>query len=886
MKLTIFESQVTQSKFPISPYKDPGNNTFKFVTIDIKLENALEYLSSEFVLNRSYDIPKPMKLTRTKKDLHQYLTKEFDFVIIDIDEVKSQFQLNKIVEWFEKSKYNVALGPSKSFNGRSIFNQKGIIEAKGLNNRESLRKILEDIKAALFGLGKVDITALNEAAFQAPTNKLESTLIKKGGDVPKAFITERKIQKFDVKATPLLKSALDVCIDHYRSMGFIPANINEEMITFSHPNEKTSKGYFLFLNNPFNMKHFNPEKNFNIFHQVRERKDIQMYLEDTNNQRRKDMLTGIGNSNFTYTVNERYLSINPKLCSFVDKWFEKKGLLKIKSAMGTGKSSIIEKIIKKSKKESKPVLLITNRISVAMDFQKKYGLKLYSDNDYTIGDSLIVQLESLHKYSLKYFEVVILDEFMSLMLHSRNVLSDYANLNRVKLQYALRNKLVVIADAFLYGGEDMFTTSKPTFCINNTYREDIQVIETKDPATFVQNISEVALKEKKENRKVSVSCSSKMMTKVIQRVCENKGLNALVLNADSSNEDKELIYKLFDKEEHTGWDVFIYTPTLTVGVSNLNVSKYHFHYDESNSMDVISSIQMIRRTRKAEVINFMVLERKKYLQTSLKALNDEIVSNITKYYIKNKSSLLIEIDEEGDPRLSATGEFINIAEVLFNILESNHKHSFELLLTHQIKNKVIQNDSIPKKKLDIASIRAQIKEEEHIKMVQALENMDEINYNPDVIDDFKHRTHLITDEDKMMKLISEIKPHLVETITPGEMRVIVEREVKTKFNYIKKLKKLKLFLTKNESDVKNILSHIIGENITNKAQIEFFDYLKSVKAKKIQLKQKYTTSEMKKIDSYIGYKSFKSFIQKIGYRKSGSVYTITQKMIDDAKFVR
>ena len=69
---------------------------------------------------------------------------------------------------------------------------------------------------------------------------------------------------------------------------------------------------------------------------------------------------------------------------------------------------------------------------------------------------------------------------------------------------------------------------------------------------------------------------------------------------------KKLIYDLFEKNEHDKWDVLIYSPTLTVGVSNMNNNYYHFHYDSSISTDVISSLQMIKRTRKAKEIHMFI----------------------------------------------------------------------------------------------------------------------------------------------------------------------------------------------------------------------------------------------------------------------------------------
>ena len=70
------------------------------------------------------------------------------------------------------------------------------------------------------------------------------------------------------------------------------------------------------------------------------------------------------------------------------------------------------------------VLIITNRISVAQDFSNKYSIKLYNKDKYNVGDSVVVQYDSLWKYNIKNFDIIIMDEFISLMLHSRNNISN------------------------------------------------------------------------------------------------------------------------------------------------------------------------------------------------------------------------------------------------------------------------------------------------------------------------------------------------------------------------------------------------------------------------------------------------------------------------------
>ena len=880
MKFTIFGSDYTNSRVPKSPFNDL---TYIFKTIEFDLKDALKYMSSHFILNRSYTIDQE-RLRKTKKDLSRYLDDTFDTVILDIDNVETEYAMNMVLNWFKEKDYSVILGPSRGYNGEDKFTLKGVIEAKGNNNRTSIRAILEEIQKGLFGYCKIDLNAINEGAFQAPTYNEEIFLFNKGKYIPEAFLIEEvKEYKIDVSN----EKVLDICINHFRMLGFSVSSINEEkgLLQFQHPNEKTKNGYFLFINNPFYMHHFNESKSFNIFNDLKENQVVKDYIEHYHFQKREMELVKSGDSKFSISKNERFLTTDEQTDKFIEKWFNENGLMKIKSPMGTGKSNVISEIIKKSHERNLPVLMVTNRVTVAKDFQKKYNIPLYSEGDYKIGNSLVVQLESLWKYSLRDFEVVILDEFMSLMIHSRNNMSDYSNLNKVKLQFALKTKLCVIADAFLYGDEDNFITTKPKFLINNEFREDIKIFEYPDKETFFQKVIETSLEERGKRKKVSVSCTSKSMADALIYVLESKGLSVMSLSSETSEVDRELIFKEFEKEGHNSWNVLVYTPTLTVGVSILNKCSHHFHYDEGNTADVISSIQMIRRSRKAENIHIFLHDRKRYLETDYKILNSEIKNNISKFYKQTKNSLLIGIDENGDFTLSETGEFINVIEIIYNKLENDHRHSFKLLLQHQVKNKPIL---VERKccEVDMKKINQELKEKQREKMIELLKSIDVIEYSDGMLDMYAERNYLTNDKERLLKFMSEIKVHFNDRISEKELARITETEIKSKFTYIRKIKKLFLYQSRGEADLKKLISYIVSEDIVNKNQIKEFNYMLSLKTNSIKLKQTFTMKDIKEINSLIGWGKFQEFLGKVGYKKYSGKYILSNEVVQDAKLIK
>jgi len=883
LKITAFTTDFTSSKFAKSPF---GDKTFEFQSYEVTLEHAIEFMRNEFVLNRNYNIENTTRLRRMKKDLEGYLVDDLEFVIVDIDKVTSKSSQNQILQFFSDNDYSVGIIPSRSWNGVDNFNLKVILKASGWNTRASVKAVLEEINETLFPFCKIDLTSMNEGAYQAPTYSEGIFLLQEGSYIPTFKIKEEVKEHIELDISDEHGEVIDICVSEYMVRGFRISKIVEEndIIIFNHPSEKTKNGYFLFINNPFYMNHYNKSKGFSIFNAVKGKKVVQNYFEEIKSKEREEEFTGVGGFQYTVNINSRFIKMGDSETKLIDRWLDDEGLFKIKSAMGTGKSTVIDHTIKQCENRNLRVLLVTNRISVAKDFKAKYDIKLYSDADYEVGDDLIVQFDSLRHYSLKHFDVVILDEFVSIMLHSRNGMGDFSNLNRVKLMYAMRNKTCMIADAFLFGIEDLLIPTKPKYGIINSYREDIKLLEYLDIATIVDKIREVSLSERSARRKVSISCTSLSTAKAIEVILNEMKLKTMLLSAETLEEEKDLIYKEFEKDGHNGWNVLIYTPTLTVGVSILNKTAHHFHIDESMSADVISSIQMIRRSRKAENIHYFVKERKRYLETSAENLNWEVRNNIEKYY-KSNHSLLIDVDDDGDFILSKVGEFINSVEVLYNKLENNHRHSFELLLSHQVASKA---EIIPTKKTDIKidQIKKANKVREQERMKNILEDLSEMDYEDINLEEYTKRNYIVSDKEKMLKLMSEIRKSLKDSTQPQDLKAITAMEINTGFKFMSKLKKLRFFLTKNENDVNDLLSFLVADELVDKGQLQYFKYVLSLKKNGIKLKDRITNIEIQKVNEKIGWGDFRAFLVKIGYVKRSNVHRLEEQTLTFSKMLK
>jgi len=679
--ITIFESKSKTYKTPISPF---GDKTFNFETL-IATNNLEMYsiMCSNFILNIPIVISKPLRAFRRKTDLEKLYNATVSYIILDIDEVKSEFDKQVILEHFKN--YKCILGESRSYDGFSNFNIKGILFTEDIPIDE-VKNVLAELTMELQQYCKIDEAAARKPSLNAPMLKnnvfvnnedgirfkyIKKENIEKINDIKKQYLSKIS-DSFDLDIRDLNSIEADsienLCLKVFQSMGFqAMKNNGNGSITFKHPSEtKTPGGYFWFKQSPYTMHHFNVSKNINIFDTVKKldiskqllRNDLNYDTEFLNYDINADMLK----------IDMKFIEKTPEIEEKIHKFLHaKNGLLSIRSPMGTGKSKIISHVIEECHEQDMKVLIITNRISVAQDFAKKYNMKLYNTDIYQIGDSLVVQFDSLWKYNIKFFDIVIMDEFISLMLHSRNNMNN--NSFNIAKFFGCFQKKLVIADAFLTGYEN-FLLSKETniHIIDNVYRDPVDVYNYNNFNFFQQQLLYTAIQ-----CKITVSSTSLSFINSLTLLLESRGLKVVTLTADTMQSTKKLIYDLFEKDNHDKWDVLIYSPTLTVGVSNMNDNYYHFHYDSSISTDVIGSLQMIKRTRKAKEIHLYIKDRINYVKTNYNDIRDEYMLNIGKNIDNN---YLFELDNYGEPRLSDIGKKAIKIDTFKNILEFNHKEAF------------------------------------------------------------------------------------------------------------------------------------------------------------------------------------------------------------------
>ncbi len=652
MKVTIFNAVKSTGKYPKSPYND---DSFLFETSDVTLSGIFDKLSSHFTLN----IPLTKNNIHSKRSvtpLKEHLQALVDYIIIDIDDVQSSSDREIALKYFREEKLRVILG-----EGRRPYNIKGVMKTQNMSykqGKEILTKIQEHVP------GTMDLSVMHRASYQAPILK-HSILLDQSDASFKEYPRPDTIE-MPVVSVQVSDDIEQICIEEFSKLGFSFNKQTDDGFVCSHISERKSPNGFTWRRvSPFSMSHWNPGRNASVWREVIKTPEYKAFQKGNSKKEVQNIMPRT-----TFNTNERYLQNKEEE---VADFLSNKQLLTVQSPMGTAKSNIIEEVLYQSNKMKLRVLFLTNRISLADDICNKYeNIKHYlgtelEENNYQIGDNLAVQIDSLYKYSTKYFDVIIMDEFSTTMMKLLSI--EKNQMTTTKKIFSFKKKKLVILDAFLFEeAVDLFRDSKESeIQITNSYRDQVDLVFYQQKDNFIVQMIETAKREK-----ITFSSGSTKILKIVNLLCQKNKLSCITISSETPKNERDLIYKSMQNKT-SRWDILMYSPSLTVGVSNENDTLKHFHFDTGMSMDVLSSIQMVKRTRKAEEIHLFLHERLKYQPTSL----ERIQLSLSDYN---------QQDEDGDSVgiTSAGGNLSKIIQ-LNNILENRHKESFKELLKFQFK---------------------------------------------------------------------------------------------------------------------------------------------------------------------------------------------------------
>jgi len=882
--ITIFNGK-GNGKRPLFPFND---KTFLFVTkYKDTLKEAFEVMTGEYSLSKPLDIIGKVVSLRQKKALEQYIPKKIRNIAIDLDEIVTKEDYLNTIKYFIDKEYSVILGKSRSWNGKNNFNLKGILRVDLTNEKEIIENVLGQMQEELGEKCKVDLTVSNMVSLQAPSRSsfivhysekgiildnsnvciedIKNTLDSAGEDYNNTLIYNNEV--------------MDECISIFSSLGYRPVSgsINDNgSINFSHPSEKKSKGgYFWFNSNPLVMNHNNKEKSLSIFSLLKETEVGKSWLKLKTKEEQKNQLikpSTVQNYKEFMFINERYLNFeDTKKISMIDNFLDDKtGVFKMKSAMGSAKSSGIGLVIEKTIARGEKVILVSSRVSVAMEMADKYNLMLYKNpNSYNYKGSLVVQYDSLHRFDLSIYDVVIFDEFSSLLLHHRAGLTDNANINAVKFKVLMEKKRVLIADAFLTGYEDKFFKDRNIYAIMNEYKDKIKLLEYKNKEFFVSSLVGEA-KSLKSNEHISASFTSLNVMRVVEMELKEAGIRVVTLSSETSQLTRDIIYKKFKEDTHGAFQVILFTPTLTVGVSNVNNIVHHFHYDSGMSTDVISSLQMIKRSRTTKEIHYFLEERQFYYDTDIGSINSASEKNINTFYNKKDKTLLIDVCyETGNLKLTPLAKYINEIEVFYNIMANNHANAFKLLLNYQFEDLPEIVDCVDTSFTIREKVKL-VKDKIKLDTLKILDDYSDITWTEQDLEIIAKKTSDLDNDEKAKVIMGNIQEKFRKGLPREVLLELAKVEIENDFGFISQIKSLKSVLRSSSDSeyTKYLLSKAISEDIgslQNKTYINFLEYILTLGGD-FKLNHWYSRNDVNSIDNSIGIgKKFEKFLKKIGY---------------------
>jgi hypothetical protein len=180
-------------------------------------------------------------------------------------------------------------------------------------------------------------------------------------------------------------------------------------------------------------------------------------------------------------------------------------------------------------------------------------------------------------------------------------------------------------------------------------------------------------------------------------------------------------------------------------------------------MDVLSSLQMTKRTRNANNIHFYLQEKTQYKPIDLHKIQYDLTD-----YLKQ--------DEDGDS-LGVSDIGVKLSKIFrtFNILENLHKESFKRLLIYQFKlngNITIIEDKV------LPFLNKMIKIQKKIELNDKLNLFDEyLKMNPNEVSEIISKLYSNKDEE-MIKMFEFWKTDDID-LNDEELEKLIKEEIKS-----------------------------------------------------------------------------------------------------------
>lgn len=333
-----------------------------------------------------------------------------------------------------------------------------------------------------------------------------------------------------------------------------------------------------------------------------------------------------------------------------------------KSNMGTGKTEAEDRYIS-TLEADEHVIIISMRKTFTQEIAKRFrDFTVYNSKPGKLADNrVIVQYESIHRIQTAGLDTtkltLILDESESIITqipHTKPAKA--AECMAVFKWLYTKASRVILMDAC--AGERTYKLAgqrkRVKMIVNTFVRNPITDVYYNEPTSFIRNFA-IACKNA-VNEPINVVSSSKDIA-IIMALCAKAQYPGLRVALYTCDKTPEQIAELDDvNASWVNYDVVIFTPTITAGVS---FTKDHFHhqfvYLKNTSCDFITGIQMTGRVRsiksgKAHIHITPANTNDFQLPTTAQSVEDALMSNIS--LLSNKvnistAGLEVEIADDG-----------------------------------------------------------------------------------------------------------------------------------------------------------------------------------------------------------------------------------------------
>jgi ASC-1-like (ASCH) protein len=808
-----------------------------------------------------------------------------NYIVLDFDKVSSQEDVDYIIEYFKNNNYTINIFKSKSYGVDNKFNIKAVMMFDSIlltnNTMKDIKEaIVNYLNTILYMYCETDIASAKTASYQAPTHNEGNLFYNEGVEFNVVNLISYLAKKPDLLSINFDNDSTGWFYNHLISQygAQFKASGNPATLSVSLPTETKSKfSYFWTKSAPYLLQHPQKSKNVNMFRDFAQSASGKEYIRGQHLKLLDKAFSNLPG----HKVNSRYFTIDNRIKQLVDL----NDILVIKGIMGSGKSSVIQEFLNTHPSR---VLLLTMRRSLALDMSEKYNVKNYINDlnnntreQYKPGDSLVIQVDSLHKVNPEDFSYVVIDEFESLCLYvDSNLKNSTQYVKNIKYLKILLEKPMVLADAFINDFTlKLHFKDRHIDYITNTYKDTCQVFVYEHKQTFITLLEQVALRKKSDE---FITCSFGTLAELfsVERLLQDHGIRVISITSDTTDEAKEILYKLFQEKHHNKYSVILFSPTITVGVSILNNVKHHFHFDSGKSVDPISSIQMLKRSRTVDTIHIFI----KGKQTTFKSydveyLNEIASKNIREYLDDSRNIIFYNIDTD---TLSKVGIFVNHFVAHSNFFLNDHENTFKFLLTQQFENIRKIEDDVPHHKFE--QYRKDISSDtSYLSIFDNIDKLSEMSREYEISDITYLKGKRRTENEERELLFLEVKEKFPKL--DDNMVLDITKEYNRDRQYIDKLNGFIIFVTKKDSST---LKHLIEQYALSNVSKIFSadnrdDYIKLLKFMStiidVKLQDAYSINDLKRLNKQYTSNNvnFSWFLGKIGYSTKNSGLVLTYK---------